>query len=69
MILRYGFAQDLDEAIKYNFPLQLRFCCHLMVSFLEINNLFKIYKLSLSCCAVNVQHVLVLKETPHICRR
>lgn len=49
-------------AIKYNFPLELRFCCHLIVSFLEINNVFKIYELSLSCCSVNVQHVLVLKE-------
>lgn len=56
------FFGDWDEAIQYNFPLELRFCCHLIVSFLEINNLFKIYKLSLSCCAVNVQHALVLKE-------
>lgn len=62
MILKYGFAWDLDEAIQYNFPLELRLCCHLIVSFLEINNPFKIYELSLSCCAVNVQHVLVLKE-------
>lgn len=48
--------------MKYSFPLELRFCCHLIVGFLEINNLFKIYELSLSCCAVNVQHVLGLKE-------
>lgn len=53
------FAWGLDE---YNFPLKLRFCSHLIVSFLEINNLFNVYKLSLSCYAGMCKHVLVLKE-------
>lgn len=42
VILRSGFAWDLDEAIKYNLLYELRLCYHLIFSFLKVNDLFKV---------------------------